>query len=85
MKFKIRTYHPETKVTLSSHEALSFFHWLTSELAEMGGTLALFFSGFMMSIKAFFHTKSKIQRMHMESGRIIDLSRGRKRIKIDSS
>ncbi len=68
---KFRTYEPKTKIKMDKHEAFSWFHLVSSHFATMGGGLALFFSGLLMSIRAFFSAKGKFREMRMAKEKVI--------------
>jgi hypothetical protein len=68
---KFKTYEPETKLQIDKHEAFSWFHIIGSHFAAMGGGISLFFSGILMTIRAFFSAKGKLREMQMASEKVI--------------
>jgi hypothetical protein len=69
----IKTYEPKKEIRISGPEAFSWLHIIGSRLSQFGGAIQLFFSGFLLGVKVFFHTRDKFNKMQMNNSKTLDL------------
>lgn len=78
---KFKTYEPEKKLGISKEEVLPTAIHYSTKLGSMWSGFQLFFSGFLLAIRAFFKTKEKFQDFQMKNAKILDLRRFKDRPK----
>lgn len=74
-KLNVRTYEPQQKIELRKEHAWPLVSYIGLKLSDLGGGLSLFIHGFFVSIRGFFHAKSKIREVQMKREKVLDLRR----------
>ena len=71
-KLKLRTYTPEQKINVGKEEALSWAGYMGARLSRFNGLTAVFASGILASIRAFFSAKDKVSEYRMKNEKVLE-------------
>ena len=68
----IRTYTPKEEMSMTTEGAISWLGYIGARLAHFNGLIAVFASGILGSMKAFFSAKDKVAEYRRKNEKVLE-------------